>query len=558
MDYQDLILTTLAFSLKRSDGKRTAQFELHAPFVLAQPKVQIVDWDTLTELRKAATAADARWEDALVFGKLLADLLLPDEVRQVMLDRLTQAQAQRKGLRLRLGLSGDLQRLPWEFMAVNRAGGEMTPQDFLAIDPHLSIVRQPASTLPVWDIETNPLDKIRALVALASPDDQPPLDVERERTQLEKLFSGQSRVEARFVPHASPASLLDGTESIHLFHFAGHGIFTPVPISTQPGKMEGHGELLLESEAGYTARMDASELGIMLRSRHVRVALLGACHSAERDDLNQWSGIAEALLRAGLGAVVGMQFAVKDTSAIAFAEKFYATLLAGMTIDEAVNAGRVTLASVQQDVRGLGTPVLYLRDTNGVVFPEMAALPAQDAEQRGIAQTSQREYEKTRGIAIGKIDLRRSQGAILNNTGAVTQHFGNIINTGGGKYVKEDRSTRIDTGGGTYIAGSVHVGGDFVGRDKVTNNTTTGSSGATSGRSSAQEAQMKKLHDVLSNWFGAGDLQELAFRMSIDWEDLIGETKGAKSRSLVQHCQRFSRLDELYQLVKQARPKLDL
>jgi len=97
-----------------------------------------------------------------------------------------------------------------------------------------------------------------------------------------------------------------------------------------------------------------------------------------------------------------------------------------------------------------------------------------------------------------------------------------------------------------------------VGRDKVTNNTTTGSSGATSGRSSAQEAQMKKLHDVLSNWFGAGDLQELAFRMSIDWEDLIGETKGAKSRSLVQHCQRFSRLDELYQLVKQARPKLDL
>src|SRR5262249_37436907 len=155
---------------------------------------------------------------------------------------------------------------------------------------HLSIVRQPASTLPVWGIESDSLEKIGVLVALASPDDQPPLDITQEKVRLEKVFQAQPRIQANFALHATSNALVDGTQVIHLFHFAGHGTFTSAPMSSQLGKMEGRGELLFENETGYTDRVDAAELGIALRSRRVRVALLGACYSAERDDLNQWSG----------------------------------------------------------------------------------------------------------------------------------------------------------------------------------------------------------------------------------------------------------------------------
>lgn len=58
------------------------------------------------------------------------------------------------------------------------------------------------------------------------------------------------------------------------------------------------------------------------------------------------------------------------------------------------------------------------------------------------------------------IQATHSQGFVNRPTGPVTQHFGNT-----------------DTGGGAYIGGSVTVGGDFVGRDKITTTTTyTGAS----------------------------------------------------------------------------------
>ena len=147
MQYQDLILMVTEFGLKREDGKRIARFKLTIPSVLNEPIPQFFDWDVLNELRKPVASAQASKEDAL--RRAMAEILLPGETRRIVLERLTQMQAQGKGLRLRLVLPGELHRLPWEFLAINRAGGESTMQDFLALEKHLSIVCQLTTTLSI-------------------------------------------------------------------------------------------------------------------------------------------------------------------------------------------------------------------------------------------------------------------------------------------------------------------------------------------------------------------------------------------------------------------------
>jgi hypothetical protein len=61
-------------------------------------------------------------------------------------------------------------------------------------------------------------------------------------------------------------------------------------------------------------------------------------------------------LKADLGAVVGIQYAVQDSSAVAFARQFYQAPAADLPIDTAVTAGRLAMAYAD-DVRGWGVPV---------------------------------------------------------------------------------------------------------------------------------------------------------------------------------------------------------
>ena len=75
----------------------------------------------------------------------------------------------------------------------------------------------------------------------------------------------------------------------------------------------------------------------------------------------------------------------------------------------------------------------------------------------------------------------------------------------------------------------------------------------------ADRAKMEKLYEVLGGYyFSEEDLKDLAFRLNVDWDSLAGEVKKAKARSMVLACFKQSELDKLYQLVKDARPKLGL
>ncbi len=70
---------------------------------------------------------------------------------------------------------------------------------------------------------------------------------------------------------------------------------------------------------------------------------------------------------------------------------------------------------------------------------------------------------------------------------------------------------------------------------------------------SEQNAQL--LH-VLDKFFSAGEIQELAFRLGVDFENLPGERKLDKAQSLIYYLNRRGRLGKLITAVREERPNL--
>lgn len=54
------------------------------------------------------------------------------------------------------------------------------------------------------------------------------------------------------------------------------------------------------------------------------------------------------------------------------------------------------------------------------------------------------------------------------------------------------------------------------------------------------------------------DVEDLAFRMDIDWDNLSGDTKRSKARALIEHSVRNGRLSVLHDKLREARPDLIL
>ncbi len=316
--------------------------------------------------------------ETIDLGQQLAGLLLPPRARRMLdrsLDRLDPGQ----GLRIRLRLdSYALSDLPWEYLyipAPDTPPEQRGPEGFLVLDRRVSLVRyeqmeQPAESLaPVGD------GSLRLVALLAAPRDYPKLDLGTERENIEKAMAGLPGIEAKFFPGGRVTDLEDAvTAGAHIFHFAGHGDFV-TEMGADFGTEEGNGALVLVREDGTSELFPVEKLGPNLVGRDIRLAVFGACETGRRDGVNAWTGVAPALTRAGIPAVVAMQYSVKDANAVAFSRRLYTALAAGETIDAAVTDGRLAIFNRSDlDERDWGVPVLYLRtsgtDEGGVLFPK--------------------------------------------------------------------------------------------------------------------------------------------------------------------------------------------
>jgi hypothetical protein len=301
-------------------------------------------------------------------GQALFRALFPDPIRDRYVAALDEAKG---GVRLRLWLDApELQALPWELLY------DAVDDEFLALSGRALITRYLSVPRGAPPLTVTP--PLRVLVAVASPQGQPALDVEAEIAAVRAALApaeaeGLAQVET--LPHARVMALRGALRDLrpHILHFAGHGAVGP----------DG-GALVLEDEAGDAVLLSARQLRILFQrsGADVRLAVLNACLTARGEPVEAAAldarrrallGVGPALVRAGLGAVVAMQFSLNDASARLFARDFYDTVARLEPVDLAVSRAREALAlGAGTDSRDWATPVLFLRARDGVIFAPAA------------------------------------------------------------------------------------------------------------------------------------------------------------------------------------------
>jgi hypothetical protein len=336
-------------------GNATHTFDL--PFAPLELENYLLRLGAMRQGARGGSSPEA--ETAKSFGGRLFETVFDGEVQGCLRSSLDIAGQEGKGLRIRLRLTEapDLLDLPWEYL-YNR-----TSNLFYALSVETPLVRYLEMPGRIMPLAVAP--PLRVLVMIASPKGCPPLDVEREwhklRTAVRELEErGLVVLERMEQPTLSALRKRLRTSDYHLFHFVGHGNFDP---QTQEGA------LILEDEDGLSCHASGQNLSMLLRDYRstLRLVILNACEGARTAGSDPFAGTAQRLIQQGIPAVIAMQFAVSDETAIAFAQEFYSALTDGFPVDAALTEARKAISS---EVRGAewGTPVLYMRAPDGHIF----------------------------------------------------------------------------------------------------------------------------------------------------------------------------------------------
>jgi hypothetical protein len=347
-------------------------------------------------------------DDRIALGRALADRLLPEGDVRTAVTEAIRAAGTDEGVRLRLVIREPrLAQIPWEFTYLSLLGRERM-SDFLVLDPKVSLVRHEALPLPRGSATARDPDRLRLVAATANAPGFPELDLRREWRVVERairdLPADGATVDYQPVLENPSIADLQGAvlRGADLFHFAGHG-----------GLEHGIGYLALPpDEAGAVERLPADRLAGMLRQAGVRVAVLGACESGRRDGNSPWDGVATALVGAQVAAVVAMQYRIRDSSAIKFARGLYTALAVGLSIDEAVAAGRLAVYDPDDLSSSWGIPVLYSRSPGGVIFPHLSERDSASADALRTSVRTVVERIATGGRVVGIGVARGASGSI--------------------------------------------------------------------------------------------------------------------------------------------------
>jgi hypothetical protein len=300
------------------------------------------------------------------FGTELWDALFAGDIVNRFDVSRSKARARDMGLRVKLRVNvPELAALPWEFLYDRRRGA------FLALSATTPLVRYTALSQPIEPLAVKP--PLRVLGLIADPVNLDPLDVTREKERLEQAL-GRLRehglVELSWVPNGTWRDLQDSLRHgpWHIFHFIGHGGFD---------EARGEGLIALVDDNHRAHRLSATELGLLLGDHDpLRLAVLNSCDSARAEDTDVFSSTAASLVRQGTPAVVAMQYEITDLAAIEFSRSFYEAIADGIPVDSAVSEARKGIAVSISGTLEWGTPVLYTRAPDGVLFsiaPEHAA-----------------------------------------------------------------------------------------------------------------------------------------------------------------------------------------
>lgn len=358
-----------------------------APAGRVRDDVPVGDLDTVLDAGLhnllADPDADLDLDELQQFGSRLLQCLTAvqggDAVAQLYHDAVSTLQDDR--LRVTLEIEApELMNVPWEYIF------DPGLNSYLVINPSVSLVRGLQGAFRRSPPPLNPItEPLRLWVVIASPIGPPTLDIPGEqaaiRSALAPLLS-EGLIEVVWLPEegseagatregffARVEAALEMAAAPHVIHFVCHGM---------PGFAEREGQILMERADRTTAEVAASELAQALAQlASLRLVVLSSCLTARTNDISEFGGVAQALVGAGIPAVIGMQHQIPIAVAQAFATAFYGTLFDGLVHGRDANAFELALAAARRRLWQAhqlsrsywGTPVLYVRAGAGNPVP---------------------------------------------------------------------------------------------------------------------------------------------------------------------------------------------
>ena len=305
----------------------------------------------------------SRRREFTVFGSLLYRTLFNEQVESFFKQSLADARNARQRLRVQLSFGkegADLASLPWEYL--------YTPEGYF-LATHVDLVLARYIPLTTARESLAPAKgPLHILVVVSRPLDLGSVISDPVIEAIEKL-SEVFPVTIDILNKPTIDNFLNKLEEVrpHVLHFIGHGQFNK-------DKKEGSIALLDEDEGSARWVRDYEFAQYFTNMRSIpRLAFLHLCEGGVTDLHDDFAGLAPHLVRAGIQAVVAMQYPISNNAAILFSQAFYRELAEGEPVDKAVQHGRwriTTRIPNAYDDRVFGTPVLYMRARDGIIQPQ--------------------------------------------------------------------------------------------------------------------------------------------------------------------------------------------
>jgi len=307
---------------------------------------------------EAASLAAAKRFGARLFGAIFAGPV--GECLRCSLDR---ARSEDAPLRIRLQLSDcpELAGLPWELLY------DGDDDAFVALSGSTPVIRYVQS--PTQPRELRVSLPLRVLVIVSEPIDHPKLDLQAGWAQLtaalEELTDGGGVALTQLrLPTLGELRRTLVRGGFHVLHFMGPGGFAKHDGAT----------LLFTDEQGRGAPVTGERLGVILRDHaSLRLAVLDTRHASSTDPAGPLAGVADALVRRGMPAVLATQFEIDDHAAVELAPTLYGALAAGRPLDMALADARMAIYTVSQTE--WAAPALHLRTDDAQLFEIAADTP---------------------------------------------------------------------------------------------------------------------------------------------------------------------------------------
>lgn len=386
--------------------------------------------------RLAARETDPRALEAL--GAALFDVLLAGPVATLFERSYGAAAADPEvGLRLRLRIDPpEVAALPWELL-YSRADGE-----FVATRVESPLVRYVEIARVRRELATR--FPLRVLVAIpAGTDELPPVSADEEKTIIDQALAGLRDAEVTYLHELHADRRVTWTRiqeclaegEYHCFHFVGHGGFHAE-----------RGHLALDGEDGGVEYVpDERFARLFTNHQAMKLVVLNACESATLSTSRPLEGCAANLVKAGVPAVVAMQYGVRDRAAVDFARSFYHSLFRSAErgrVDVAISQGRHVLAAKHAGQRELATPVLFMHTASGVLF-----VPERGRWRDLPLSTRARHTLKAAGEETGsESELARFRRRIRIGKGVVRAGFGVALLAFAGLWIGALDLLKLETG----------------------------------------------------------------------------------------------------------------